>query len=180
MANHTLLKIWLTRGVATGCTALACYATAAYFGDASLTFAWVLNFLLMPWFTLLVNQRKPTFSARYFLTKPFENEGRIYRYAGVHIYRKLLVWIGWEKIMRQGNTIQANTAALQTLEYNTRVSETGHAIIFLIVLAVTVITFENIDQAKWLILTNVLLNVYPVLLQRFNRPRYLRILKHFK
>ncbi|WP_183906736.1 glycosyl-4,4'-diaponeurosporenoate acyltransferase CrtO family protein [Rufibacter immobilis] len=153
---------------------------AQLFGYASFGFAWTLNFLLMAWFTLLVNQLKPNLDSSFFLPKPFEMEGKLYRYAGINVYRKLLVWTGWEKITRKGNAIQANVASLRTLEYNSRVSETGHLLIFLIVLTVSLMAVATVREAKWLWLTNILFNVYPAFLQRFNRPRYLRLLRYFK
>ncbi|WP_192821889.1 hypothetical protein [Rufibacter sp. LB8] len=179
MKEKSSLKIWLTGLLATGSVALVCFGVAKFLGYHSFAFAWTLNFLLMAWFTSLVSAILPKLDASYFLPKPFEKDGKIYKYAGVLAYRKLLALLRWDKMMPKGVTVQPNAAALQQLEYNTRVSETGHTLIFLLVLVVTVVMTDSLKQAKWLWFTNILLNVYPVLLQRYNRPRYLRLLQRF-
>lgn len=51
----------------------------------------------------------------------------------VGVYRKLLVWIGWENLSKASNPVKKNRAALEKLEYQTRQSEFGHLIIFIVV-----------------------------------------------
>ncbi|GGK63598.1 hypothetical protein ACD591_00860 [Rufibacter glacialis] len=177
MQKNPFLKIGLSSLLATGSTALVCYGVGRFLGYGSFAFAWVLNFMLMAWFTFLVNQMSPNLQAGYFLPKPFEKEGKLYQYAGIHAFRKMLVWIGWEKLMRKEHGLKINATSLRQLEYNTRISETGHLFIFLIVLLVTFLVTMHNTGTLWLWLTNILLNVYPVFLQRFNRPRYLKILQ---
>ena len=77
---------------------------------------------------------------------------------------------------KKANPVEKNLQALVHLEYRTKQSELGHVIIFFIVLAFTIyvaITF-GIKETLSLIILNILLNVYPVLLQRYNRPRLQR------
>jgi len=61
----------------------------------------VLNFVLMAWYTYLDSVFKWKYDSVYFNTLQFEKKGRIYRFFGVHLYRKLLVWTGCEKISRK-------------------------------------------------------------------------------
>ncbi|WP_415837346.1 hypothetical protein [Pontibacter korlensis] len=148
------------------------------FSLESFAFSWSLNFILMIWYTYLASQISQKLDSDYFELKPFEKEGRIYKYLGVHVYRKLLIWIGWERISRKKNPIKNNLLLLKVCEHNTRESEKGHTIIALIVFTVAVVGSNSLDEAKWLITTNLLLNIYPIMVQRFNRPRYSRIIKN--
>lgn len=67
------------------------------------------------------------------------------------------------------------------LEYNTRKSEFGHLIIFIIVLFVTIFVVLRFDikESLWLIGLNLILNIYPILVQRYNRPRLRRLLMKY-
>ncbi|MCC9167909.1 hypothetical protein [Pontibacter harenae] len=130
----------------------------------------------MAWYTILFNLFKPKMDWGYFEDKPFEKEGKLYKYFGVHFYRKILVWIGWEKMYRQKNPMKANLTTLRARDYNTKESEFGHLIIAMIVFAFTVWFTKSLDEAKWLIITNLFLNIYPIIVQRYNRPRYSRVI----
>ncbi|WP_205502622.1 glycosyl-4,4'-diaponeurosporenoate acyltransferase CrtO family protein [Rufibacter psychrotolerans] len=130
----------------------------------------------MAWYTALVALSVPKLNSRYFNSYRFEQEGRIYEYLGVHFYRKLLVWTGWEKVSRKANPIRKDLASLTTADRNSRTSEAGHLVIAVIVFAVAGLVMRSWSEARWLLVLNVVLNIYPVLLQRFNRPRYRRVL----
>jgi hypothetical protein len=84
-----------------------------------------------------------------------------------------LVWIGWEGLNKKLNPIEKNTKPLIHLQYRTKQSELGHIILMTIVLTFAVyVAFEfGTRQSFWLLILNVLLNLYPIFLQRYNRPR---------
>lgn len=154
--------------------ALATIALLAYLqGFTSFSFAWVLNFMLMMAVSSLMQTFKPEFKARYFDSKAWEASGKVYRWFGVHAFRKLLVWTGWEKLHKAANPVKKDLNALKQLEYNTRQADFGHLVIFFIVMALTIwVAYqEGIAQSWWLISLNVILNVYPIMVQRYNRPR---------
>ncbi|WP_143960146.1 glycosyl-4,4'-diaponeurosporenoate acyltransferase CrtO family protein [Litoribacter populi] len=169
---------WITSTMATLSVIGLIYLVGQMFTVSSFVFSWTLNFLLMAWFTFLASQIDFKLDSGYFESKKFEKEGKIYGYLGVHYYRRLLVWVGWEKITRQKNPVQKSISALKLVEYNSRSSEFGHTIIALIVLILTLAVPNSLNDAKWLIITNILLNIYPIMLQRFNRPRLLKIIHH--
>ncbi|WP_414706134.1 hypothetical protein [Salegentibacter sp. UBA1130] len=125
---------------------------------------------------------KPKLSSTYFNPKEWENEGKIYKWFGIHAFRKILVWTGWEKLNKASNPVKKNFTALKHLEYNTRQSEFGHLIIFLIVLAFTifVILYYGFQQSLSLIILNILLNVYPIGIQRYNRPRLRKAINNYR
>src|SRR5690606_20191588 len=90
-----------------------------------------------------------------------------------NLFRKLLVQIGWEKLNKKSSPVAKDTRALLNLHYQTKKSELGHLIIFLIVLGFNVFVALKFGIVKsiWLLVLNILLNLYPILLQRYNRPR---------
>lgn len=160
--------------------AVSMIAAIAYLqGFTSFTFAWVLNFMLMMGVSSVMQTFKPGLTSSYFDVKGWETDGKVYKWLGVHAFRKLLVWVGWEKLHKAVNPVKKDLQALSKLEYNTRQSEFGHLIILFIVLAfsVGVALHEGIGQSLWLIFLNALLNLYPILVQRYNRPRLQRAIQ---
>jgi hypothetical protein len=150
-------------------------------GVDSFLFAWILNFMLMMCLLSYFNNFKPKLTSRYFIIKRWEKEGKIYVLTGVNLFRKLLVLIGWEKITKTTNPVKSSLLALQQLEFGTRQAEFGHLIVFLMIFATNTVVaiLMGIQASLWLLILNLLLNVYPILVQRYNRPRFLRIiLKH--
>lgn len=136
-------------------------------------FSWSLNFLLMLLVVFFTGALKSQLNSTYFNQKDWEQKGKIYEYFGINVFRKLLVWIGWEKVIRKTFPIEHNTKAMANLYYQTKKSELDHLIILVIVLGFNIfvaIRFGFLSSFSLLIL-NVLLNLYPIFLQRYNRPR---------
>jgi len=158
-------------------TASIC-ALVTYIRMDSFPFAWVLNFLLMFFVVFFTGTLKSPLSSSYYDEKEWERKGKIYEDLGINFFRKLLVWTGWEKLIRKSNPIEKNTKALVNLHYQTRKSELDHLIILLIVLGFNVfVVFKfGVVKSLWLFILNVLLNLYPIFLQRYNRPRIERVL----
>ena len=150
-----------------------------YIGVKGFLFAWILNFILMLCILMFTETLKSNFKSNYFKEKVWEKGGKIYEKLGINIFRKLLVLIGWEKLNKKANPVKNDIDALTILAYRTKQSELGHIIIFFIVLGFTIcVSIEyNFAESLWLILLNIILNVYPILLQRYNRPRLYRALK---
>ena len=148
-------------------------AVAYLLGVTSFSFAWVLNFMLMMAVSSIMQTFKPRFTAKYFDSKQWEAGGKVYKWFGVNVFRKLLVWVGWEKLHKAVSPVKKDLGALKQLEYNTRQADFGHLVIFFIVMAFTIwVAYqEGIAQSWWLFSLNVILNVYPIMVQRYNRPR---------
>ena len=142
-------------------------------GLASFVFAWVVHFMLMMAVLYSIWTFKPPMTSTYFDDKPWEDGGRIYTWIGVHWYRKILVWVGWERLHKTANPVKKDADALRHLEYSTRESECGHSIIFVIVAAFAVFVgiYHGWSQSIWLHVLNIVLNAYPIAVQRYNRPR---------
>lgn len=155
------------------------YALIHFMKMDSFPFAWALNFILMLWVFAFTETLKSQHTSNYYNEKKWERSGKIYEYFGVNFFRKILVWTGWEKLNKKSNPIEKNTQALVKMHLQTKKSELGHFIILMIVFGVTVFVAFNfgVIKALWLFLLNILLNLYPVLLQRYNRPRLERAIK---
>lgn len=146
------------------------------------SFAWTLNFLLMIGVLAFTQALKSQFNSPYFNEREWERRGKIYESLGINFYRKLLVWTGWEKLNKKSKPVEKNAKALIHLHYRTKQDELGHIIIFFIVLGFNVfVAFKlGILKSLWLLALNVLLNLYPIFLQRYNRPRIERVIKFSK
>jgi hypothetical protein len=140
-------------------------------------FAWALNCLLMLCVSVFTDALKSELASSYYHQKGWEQKGKIYEYLGINVFRKLLVWTGWEKVIRKSFPIENNTQALAKLYYQTKKSELDHLVILLIVFGFNVfVAFKfGVLKSLWLLILNVLINLYPVFLQRYNRPRIERI-----
>jgi hypothetical protein len=151
-------------------------------GVQGFLFAWVLNFMLMMFVLMFTEALKSTCTSDYFKEKNWEQKGKTYEQLGIHFFRKLLVIVGWEKLNKKENPVKNNLAALIHLEYRTKQSELGHLIIFFIVggFSIYVAIRYSFSASSWLIFLNLLLNIYPILLQRYNRPRLQRAIQIFQ
>lgn len=145
----------------------------------SFAFAWALNFMLMLCVHIFIDALKSQLKLTYFDDRKWERKGKIYEYIGINLFRKLLVLIGWEKLIRKGIPIEKSAEAMANLYYQTKKSELGHLIIWFIVLGFTIFVAVEFGVIKslWLLIFNTLFNLYPVLLQRYNRPRIARAIK---
>lgn len=152
------------------------YALCYYMRLDGLSFAWALNFLLMLCMLAFTEALESPLASSYYNEKVWERGGRIYESIGINFFRKLLVWIGWEKLNKKSSPVGKNIKFLTDLHYQTRKSELGHVIILLIVLGVNVfVAFKfGVLKSLWLLGLNILLNLYPIFLQRYNRPRIAR------
>lgn len=108
----------------------------------------------------------------YYLHKDFEMSGRIYELIGVLLLRKLLrrepIHILAPKIQHSGQR-----ESLPVLESEMRIAETIHVYSFVSTFLLFGFSLFNVwlKSAAWLMLFNILLNIYPVILQRYNRVR---------
>jgi hypothetical protein len=143
-------------------------------------FAISINFLFMAYFTLLFGKLFiPAYSSGYFTPRPFERNGSVYRWLGVTYYVVLLRLIGWEKLLRKDQPIKNSLESLKVFEATTRGSEVIHVCAAISVAAFTIwVAWRySVGHIHWLVLLNILVNVYPVLLQRYNRPRVNRLIR---
>lgn len=118
----------------------------------------------------------------YFKPKPFETE-RLYRNLGVTVFKKYLpnggdlaVRHGQESLMPDRGTRRER---LRELDTSSRFLEAMHVGMFAVSSVFTEPLVTHKEQRGFLplaITTNVLVNIYPIMLQRYNRLRVHRIL----
>ncbi|QSW90086.1 hypothetical protein J0383_04520 [Flavobacterium endoglycinae] len=155
------------------------FALVYYIKIDKFSFAWALNFLLMLFVTYFTDALKSPLASSYYDEKTWEKRGKVYENLGINIFRKLLVLVGWEKVIRKTFPIEKNTKSLEKLYYQTKKSELDHLIILIIVLGFNVfvaLEFGFVKSLSLLVL-NLLLNLYPIFLQRYNRPRIAKALR---
>ena len=146
-------------------------------------FAISINFLFMVIYTIIFDKLfSQPFSSKYFMSQSFERKGTIYQWFGIRYYKYLLKIIGWEKIIRNDQPIKNNLTTLVNYESWTKGSELIH-----LFSAITVFGFiiwialhYSINDILWLFAFNILVNVYPVMLQRYNRPRIIKLINYKK
>jgi len=121
------------------------------------------------------------FPPRYYRLRPFEIDGRLYRSLGVGTFKWLLFKSGVE-LLNFSVRLSDGKTGLHGLERGIREAETDHAIALLMMVAITIHAATNAwwALASWLLVANVVANVYPIMLQRHNRARLLPVLEKLR
>ena len=117
------------------------------------------------------------FPPRYYRLRSFENDGGLYRRLGVVTFKWLLLQSRVELLNFSARLSHGRTG-LNGLERGIREAETDHAIALLVMALITIYAAMKDwwALASWLLLANVVANVYPIMLQRHNRARLLPVL----
>lgn len=139
-------------------------------------FAFELHFLMMGWYAFSLPKLKLEYNTSYFETKPFENNGRLYTYFGVNGFRWFLKIIQWEKFSNSINgKVTYNLKQLQKRARHTKEAELAHLILAIhFGLLSSIFCFTN--NVFWILFLNIIFHLYPIFVQRYNRPRYQNII----
>ena len=115
--------------------------------------------------------------ARYHRLRPVETDNHLYRHLGVGAFKWLLFKSGLERLNVSARLSRGRTGLLE-FERGIRDAETDHTITFLVMVAVTLFAAMKgwWAFAGWLVLANLVANIYPIMLQRSNRARLLPVL----
>jgi hypothetical protein len=142
------------------------------FGFRDPLFAFLLNWLLMSWAAIVGQAVHFSFPKTYYEIKRFEGTGRFYEYLGIRWF-KALVRRGPLSILSPSLRFpkERTLSGLQGLDAEMRKAETSHGIVFVLVLGFVGYALLRgwLDSAGWMLLFNLLLNGYPIMLQRYNR-----------
>ena len=137
-------------------------------------FAFLVNWLVMSWVATSSEVIQVAFAPGYYAIQPFEQDGRVYERAGIRFFKRL-VRRGPLGIFSLNLRLppEKTVPTLRLLEGKMRNAETMHVLIFLLMfLFIGYALFQGwLDAVGWLLLFNCLLNVYPIMLQRYNRIR---------
>ena len=142
------------------------------FGIRSVWFAFLVVWLPMAWLGIVSRFVRPRLPEGYHALRGFERDGRLYELLGVRLFKRLL---------RRGPLAVFNPdlhlpaeptpANLAHLNQRMRDAEASHFILVVVMLGVVVHAAARgwWGAAGWTLLFNVLLDGYPVMLQRYNR-----------
>ena len=168
---ETLKKLLLFT-VATTATVSLILWTCGSFGFRSPVSAFLINWLAMSWMAVIGQVVRFSFAPRYYQAKPFERAGQVYERLGIRFFKKL-VRRGPLSIFSPTLRFpkEKTISALQDLLNEMRKAETGHALIFVLMLLFVGYGLLKgwLDAVAWILLFNILINGYPIMLQRYNR-----------
>ncbi len=168
---ETLKKLLLFTAATVAAIALVLW-TWDSFGFRSPVFAFLVNWLMMSWIAVLGQVVHISFASGYYRERPFERTGQVYERLGIRLFKKLV---------RRGPLAifsptlrfpkEKTVWALQSLSAEMQKAETGHAVIFVLVLLFVGYALLKgwLDAVAWMLLFNILVNGYPIMLQRYNR-----------
>lgn len=164
-------------GVATAATVGAVVGALRAFGPRSRWFAFVVVWAPMTWLGTLSRIVRPTLPAGFHRLRAFEADGRVYELLGIRVVKALL---------RRGPLALFNPdlhlpaertpERLAHLDERMRDAEAAHALLFVATLPVVGHAAARgwRAAAAWTLLFDVVLNGYPVALQRYNRSLLVR------
>lgn len=142
------------------------------FGFHSPISAFLVNWLAMSWVAFAGQAVQFSFPSQYYAFKDFEGDGQVYERLGIRLFKS---------IVRRGPLAifsptlrfpkEKTIPALQYLDQEMRKAEAGHVVIFLLVLLFVGYYLLRgwFDGAAWMLVFNVIINGYPIMLQRYNR-----------
>lgn len=147
-----------------------------YFPVESFIYAFELHFILMAWYAFSLPFLKLSYNNTYYQIKPFEKEGGVYVYFGVNVFRGFLKIIGWNKVSDKSNGhVKKDLIRLKKREKHTREAELAHVLLFIHFVLISIYFLPNYN-VFWLLVLNVFLHAFPIFVQRYNRPRYLKLI----
>jgi hypothetical protein len=142
------------------------------FGFRSPIFAFLANWLAMSWVAFAGQAVTFYFSSWYYDIKDFERTGHVYESLGIRLF-KSLVRRGPLSIFSPTLRFpeEKTVTALLHLDHEMRKAETGHVLIFILMLLFAGYALFRgwLDALGWLLAFNVIINLYPIMLQRYNR-----------
>ncbi len=142
------------------------------FGWTNPISALLLNWIAMSWVAIFGQFITLSFAPAYYEPQPVEQTGHIYELVGIRLFKRM--------VRRGPLTILSPTlrlpkdktaTALRNLDNEMRKAETGHVIILGIMLLLTCYPLLQgwLDAVAWIVFFNILINGYPIMLQRYNR-----------
>jgi hypothetical protein len=142
------------------------------FGFRSPISAFLVNWLAMSWVAIAGQAVHFSFPLRCYDIKAFERTGQVYERLGVRLFKRL-VRRGPLSIFSPTLRFpkEKTISALRHLDDEMRKAETGHVFIFMLMLLFSSYALLRgwFDAVGWMLVFNVIINGYPIMLQRYNR-----------
>jgi hypothetical protein len=164
-----LAQLWAFRILAVLCLVFLCVLAGSGIPALAFALAWGPNGLFLVWFM------RGTLHLPRFLVPVQPLEPVLYRWVGVGFVKRIVATRMWPLVngMEPPPAPRNPRELLDRIELTTRGAEVCHGATFLSVLlvAVSLLAVGQFPEAVWILGFNVLLNGYPVMLQRVNRWR---------
>lgn len=142
--------------------------------------AWLLNLFVTGIFafTGFAYPTQKLLSDKYYQVKNPNILKRVFKYMGVDVFRKFLLATFWRDKKMQKKFFDGKKTGFEVLDEQTKKSEFGHLCPFVIltIMSVYYLVMGNGVFAFFVMLWNILGNLYPIILQRHHRMRLQRIL----
>ena len=142
------------------------------FGAGSVWFAFLVVWLPMAWLGTVSRLVVPRLPDRWYTLRGFEHDGRMYELLGVRLAKRLLRR-GPLSVFNPDLHLPAEqtSANLGRLEQRMRDAEASHTILLVATLGIAACEAAAgwWSAAGWIVVFNLLVNGYPVMLQRYNR-----------
>ncbi|MCZ7530200.1 MAG: hypothetical protein M5U31_07535 [Acidimicrobiia bacterium] len=142
------------------------------FGASSALFAFMVVWVPMTWLGTVSRVVQPRLPRSYHELRDFERDGRLYELLGVRLVKRLLRR-GPLAVFNPDLHLPAEHSSerLARLDQRMRDAEASHFILFVVTLGVAACAAARgwWTAAGLIVLFDVLLNGYPVVLQRYNR-----------
>lgn len=118
----------------------------------------------------------------YFKTNEIEKNNKIYRILGVPIFKRVVMKLVMSGKVSNYNLMEYSIKGLKEYEYQTRNNEFKHLLFCILMLIITIGLLYIGDYVKAVVslILNIVVNIYPILLQRYNRIRIEIILLRHK
>ena len=152
-------------------------------GPRSIGYQFILVWFTMCWVTLVALAFPFRFPETYHALRRWEREGRRYESFGVLLAKRLLrrgpLHVFNPKLQFPK---ELDAVGVAKVEQRMRTAEANHVVMFLVtLLAVAHACVRGWwDSAAWIALFDVLINGYPVILQRYNRGRLAPLLARLR
>lgn len=174
---HDAAVAWLATAIVTVAAVVLFVLAGRSFGLYSVGFAFAVVWLPMMWLGTASRAVPPRLPARLHALRAWERDGRVYELLGVR---------GIKALLRRGPFALFNPKLhlpseptperLAALDRHMRIAEASHAYLFVLTLpwAAWAAMHGAFAAAAATVLFDVLVNGYPVMLQRYNRARLAR------
>jgi len=138
-----------------------------------------INWLIIFYILLIHLSKKISLSDKFHAIKKFESSGILYSIIGVKYYKYLLEKNPLPTLTAKLFLKNKSRNSLIKLENEMRTAEAVHIIAFILSLIIMILFsyLRDIRFIYFMIIFNILLNLYPFFVQRYNRNRIHRILK---
>jgi len=145
------------------------------FDPHSVWLAFLWNWLALSYLAVLGQFILIVFPDGYYALRRFERNGALYTTLGIRLFQKV-VRLGPLALSSPGLRFISRSDLVRRLDLETRKVEAAHALAFMLVtLSAGVFWVRGMaPAAAWMMLFNLPLNVYPIMLQRYNRARLVR------